>query len=342
MVGGACRASGEHASSEVPLRLFDGRLGTKWLDFGGGGEKGWAWAQYQLLQGQAPLVVTHYDVISANDCPERDPTDWRLEGWVQDLPAAAAAAGGSAPDGSSQQQGRWAVLHEVNDVSWSGRHQLRSFFLPAAGCLPCSCWRLAIGRTAQQAAANSVQLCGWSLYAPGQQQQQQQEQEQPYAASEPPSAAQAMNGHAAQAGDALAAAAALPYMDLARAIALRGLAEQQQSPPLPQVRQGAAAAAPAGPDDGPRSPSPVAGPVALLRRILANLQQHPEEDKYGKIRAAKVEELLACGTCSVALLAAGFRPLLLEGGSDLALCFDRQEQRNKAAVAALLLVLDGA
>jgi len=82
--------------------------------------------------------------------------------------------------------------------------------------------------------------------------------------------------------------------------------------------------------------------VALLRRILANLQQHPEEEKYGKIRATKVEELLACGTCSAALLAAGFRPLLLEGGSDLALYLDRQEQRNKAAVAALLHVLDGA
>jgi hypothetical protein len=82
--------------------------------------------------------------------------------------------------------------------------------------------------------------------------------------------------------------------------------------------------------------------MALLRRILTNLQQHPEDDKYCKIRAAKVEVLLACSTCSAVLLAAGFRPLLLEGGSDLALYFDRQEKKNKAAVAALLHVLDGA
>ena len=59
-----------------------GLLTTKWLDFGGGGMQGSAWLELRLLEGTAPAVVVAYDVASANDCPERDPCDWVLEGIV--------------------------------------------------------------------------------------------------------------------------------------------------------------------------------------------------------------------------------------------------------------------
>lgn len=46
----------------------------------GGGRDGSSWLEYRLLSGARPVEVAVYDVVSANDCPERDPADWVLEG----------------------------------------------------------------------------------------------------------------------------------------------------------------------------------------------------------------------------------------------------------------------
>lgn len=79
ITGGACCASGENPSGELVRNLFDGDIATKWLDFGGGGAHGTAWVEYRLLHEQPAVCLTNYDLVSANDCPERDPAHWLLE-----------------------------------------------------------------------------------------------------------------------------------------------------------------------------------------------------------------------------------------------------------------------
>ena len=68
----AVTASGENAPGEGRDKAFDGDRGTKWLTFATTG-----WVQARL---DAPLTVTNYALTSANDVPERDPRDWRLQG----------------------------------------------------------------------------------------------------------------------------------------------------------------------------------------------------------------------------------------------------------------------
>lgn len=163
LTGGACRASGEHTSvspSQAPLRLFDGSLGTKWLDFGGGGQHGTAWAEYRLLPGHDPVMISHYDVICAEDCPERDPCDWVLE-----------AAADSSCSSSGEHDETWVVLHEVKGHRFSRRHQLCSCVVPAAGRVASRAWRLHITRTADPGAATCVQLACLNLYCGGGRQQ---------------------------------------------------------------------------------------------------------------------------------------------------------------------------
>jgi peptide-N4-(N-acetyl-beta-glucosaminyl)asparagine amidase len=54
-------------------------VSSKFLDFGGAAG-GTSWIEYKLLADCPAAVVAMYDLISANDCPERDPCKWVLEG----------------------------------------------------------------------------------------------------------------------------------------------------------------------------------------------------------------------------------------------------------------------
>lgn len=162
--GGVCRASGENTGiqpTQVPGRLFDGCLSTKWLDFTGAGPAGSAWAEYRLLPSQDPVTITHYDVISAEDCPERDPCDWVLEVAAT---TASSGNGGSSSGASSDSEG-WVVLHERKGHRFTRRHQLCSFIVPQEARVASRRWRLRITRTAEPSAANSVQLSCWNLYS---------------------------------------------------------------------------------------------------------------------------------------------------------------------------------
>ncbi|GAB7051039.1 GH92 family glycosyl hydrolase [Catenuloplanes indicus JCM 9534] len=69
----AITASGENTGGgEVKENLNDADPDTKWLVFTATG-----WAAYRL---DAPVRVVRYALTAANDAPERDPKDWRLEG----------------------------------------------------------------------------------------------------------------------------------------------------------------------------------------------------------------------------------------------------------------------
>lgn len=65
-------------------------MSTKWLDFGGGGTSGTSWLEYRLPRSAPCVVLLQYDLVSANDSPERDPYEWCVEGLVE----AKEAAGG--------------------------------------------------------------------------------------------------------------------------------------------------------------------------------------------------------------------------------------------------------
>lgn len=173
LTGGACRASGEHTNctpSQVPQRLFDGSLGTKWLDFGGGGAGGSAWVEYRLLPSQDAVTITHYDVIAGEDCPERDPCDWVLEAAA---PSSNNSGSSSSGTGSSGEV-LWVALHECRGHRFSRRQQLCSFTVPAEAQLASRQWRLKITRTADPSTASCVQLACWNLYHTGQQSLQRQ------------------------------------------------------------------------------------------------------------------------------------------------------------------------
>ena len=64
------------------MQVSSGQAGSKWLDFGGSEGKP-TWLEYDLLVPTGPsppLPATRYMLTSANDFPERDPADFRLEG----------------------------------------------------------------------------------------------------------------------------------------------------------------------------------------------------------------------------------------------------------------------
>lgn len=74
--GGTTCASGEEHPFEVASAAFDGLRTTKWLDPKGatGG-----WIEYRLSEGNSATLLG-YQITSANDCPERDPMTWLVEG----------------------------------------------------------------------------------------------------------------------------------------------------------------------------------------------------------------------------------------------------------------------
>ncbi|KAG2432742.1 hypothetical protein HYH02_012876 [Chlamydomonas schloesseri] len=158
--GGACRAAGHNGAVEVVERLFDGRVSTKWLDFGGGGVGGSSWAEYRIPLDRPAVVVSGYELVSANDCPERDPAAWRLEGVAQ-------------ADFEAGRPEQWQVLDSRSGVRFPGRNIPMAFHLSAsppqqpygaAAPPPCRRLRLRIDATADPGTANSVQLSCWSLY----------------------------------------------------------------------------------------------------------------------------------------------------------------------------------
>lgn len=107
-------------------------------------------------------MLTHYDLVSANDCPERDPRDWVLEGMP--TPGAIGAAAGLGNAGSAVAASpSWVRLDSQQGVRFGERFELRAFTVPMH--VRCSTWRLRITSTLDPASANSVQLACLSLYA---------------------------------------------------------------------------------------------------------------------------------------------------------------------------------
>ncbi|MEU8825060.1 SMI1/KNR4 family protein [Streptomyces sp. NPDC048636] len=131
---GVVRAHDEYeAAGEVAKNLLDGS-GSKWL--GDGSVSGW------LEFGCArPVEVRHYVLVSANDCPDRDPMNWTLQG--------------------SHDGRHWAVLDSRTDEVFPRRHQPRGFTVSAAPGAEYRHYRLEI---TANAGSDCVQLCQVQLF----------------------------------------------------------------------------------------------------------------------------------------------------------------------------------
>lgn len=113
---GDIRGGGTGREVLTNLLLFGSEPWSKWVH---PGYVTRSWVQAVLSKG--PWLVTGYSVCSANDCPDRDPTSWRLMGCL--IPSASAAGAGDpaaaarAPSSSKLRAGgsspTWVELHSV-------------------------------------------------------------------------------------------------------------------------------------------------------------------------------------------------------------------------------------
>lgn len=121
---------------------------SQWAKWMHPGHVARSWVQYDL---HAPIGIAGYGLLSANDCPGRDPAAWRLLG----LPVGGA-------------KGKWVTLHDASRVGaqvFSGRfhwiwHDLRGNNSPAAHTR-FSALRLEI--TAVRSEGDGVQLSRWHV-----------------------------------------------------------------------------------------------------------------------------------------------------------------------------------
>ncbi len=70
--------------------------------------------------------MASYDLVSANDSPERNPCDWVLEGLTSDSAVHANGTSDKAQQGSAAgSQGGWVTLDTQTGVTFDRPYQLR-------------------------------------------------------------------------------------------------------------------------------------------------------------------------------------------------------------------------
>ncbi|KAG7612419.1 Transglutaminase-like [Arabidopsis suecica] len=107
---GSVLASGEELPSGIATAAFDGIQESKWEE--PNGAKG-CWIVYKTLYNQMHQLIA-YELMSANDAPERDPKDWILEG---------------SNDGGST----WCVLDKQTSQVFEERFQRKSYKITTPG-----------------------------------------------------------------------------------------------------------------------------------------------------------------------------------------------------------------
>lgn len=82
----AVAVDADGASSHVASHVADGNLNTKWADAAILGHAGASTVELTL---DAPAEVSAYELVTASDWPQRDPTSWALWALMPGAPAAA-------------------------------------------------------------------------------------------------------------------------------------------------------------------------------------------------------------------------------------------------------------
>ena len=127
-------ASGDNPPNETKENLTDNEPRTKWLTFENTG-----WVAYKMA---APVAVSSYSMVSANDFPGRNPKDWTLEG---------------SNDGTT-----WTVLDTQTNQSWDEPFQTRKFEF--TNTTPYANYRLNITKNAGEPL---IQLADLNLFKDG-------------------------------------------------------------------------------------------------------------------------------------------------------------------------------
>ncbi|KAB1228227.1 Peptide-N(4)-(N-acetyl-beta-glucosaminyl)asparagine amidase [Morella rubra] len=109
---GSVLASGEELPLGIATSAFDGTHASKWEE--PNGAKG-CWITYKVADNKMYELVA-YELMSANDAPERDPMDWVVEG--------------SGDGGSS-----WHLLDKQTSQTFEARFQRKTYKITSVGLL---------------------------------------------------------------------------------------------------------------------------------------------------------------------------------------------------------------
>ncbi|KAB5529427.1 hypothetical protein DKX38_019508 [Salix brachista] len=138
---GSVLASGEELPFGIATSAFDGLSTSKWEE--PNGARG-CWIVYKLSDKQMHKLVA-YDLMSANDAPERDPMDWVVEG---------------SHDGGSS----WHILDEQTSQIFKNRFQRKSFKI-ISDSVPCNTFRFRFLAVRDVQSNSRFQLGSIDLYA---------------------------------------------------------------------------------------------------------------------------------------------------------------------------------
>lgn len=139
--GAWTQASGEEKPLGIAISAFDGLQSTKWEE--PNGAKG-GWLTY-YLPGNIDAEVAVYELMSANDCPERDPKDWVLEG---------------SNDGGCT----WTVLDARKSQLFSRRYERKSFKILQERRIMCNAFRLKFLAVRDSSSQSRLQLSCVDFY----------------------------------------------------------------------------------------------------------------------------------------------------------------------------------
>ncbi|KAL0552630.1 hypothetical protein IC582_011748 [Cucumis melo] len=139
---GSVLASGEELPFGIATSAFDGIRSSKWEE--PNGAKG-CWIMYKVFDNKMEELVA-YELISANDAPERDPMDWIVEG---------------SEDGGNS----WHLIDEQTNQIFDNRFQRRSFFVTKTGLLS-NTFRFRFLAVRDGESTSRLQIGSIDLYAP--------------------------------------------------------------------------------------------------------------------------------------------------------------------------------
>eukprot|EP00250_Pteridium_aquilinum_P011734 c20270_g1_i1 orf=444-2627(-) len=134
-------ASGEEPPFGIASSAFDGLQSTKWEE--PEGAKG-GWLAY-YLPSNSDADVEVYELMSANDCPERDPKDWVLEG---------------SNDGGCT----WTVLDTRDSQLFSKRYERKCYGILLARRMLCNAFRLQFLAVRDSSSQSRLQLSCVNFY----------------------------------------------------------------------------------------------------------------------------------------------------------------------------------
>ncbi|KAL5156093.1 Peptide-N(4)-(N-acetyl-beta-glucosaminyl)asparagine amidase [Glycine soja] len=138
---GSAIASSEELPFGIITSAFDGTRMSKWEEPNGG--RG-CWVVYRTFDNKM-FELAAYELMSANDAPERDPMDWILEG--------------SSDDGIS-----WQVLDKQTSQFFEDRFQRRTYTISSAS-FPCNVFRFRFLAVRDIQSNSRLQIGSIDLYA---------------------------------------------------------------------------------------------------------------------------------------------------------------------------------